>query len=538
MTASLSEPLLVAAELTATPTGDRYDDATYDLAWAIRVGGGGADVGPAGPARLRPPKGGLEAWFDYAQPSRLLAVRVPFGSCTEDALDLDSAVEGSFGSVDRAVLELLLGADCVHRLEEARGQVRIPVDPMPAWHALGRVALLETYLDRTAQPADGLWAIEEVGLLYPFRRVEAIREWAGRLLDKAGPVLKILPTTWADQPPDDEPRTYLERDLLACRAFGARECGPLAQKLQLQRGSRALAEAASILARDVQRSAPLRLARPAEVPLELTFRSRGQRSGNAGDLPITAFIDFSAEALVEAAEATRDGPRVRISARIPNLATLFGTRLETRVSTRSGRLLAGALSMAPLGHEDRVGVELTLPASVSSGDVVVVVGRHLPVEGMGLRDCRARQATETTARALDLARKRRAGESLSEAAMAAKAQRLWNEAGDARRAAAVETLEAPEPFLPERLWRYPRDEAGVVAAGSSSEALAAQRSLAWSIGELTSAARLEAERVRSWPAIEPLPSSAVEALAIAAATAGDTETAAVLSSTAAAALFL
>jgi hypothetical protein len=519
---------LVEADLVAAPSGNLYDDTTYALTWDIMIGGGWEGVGPAGAAALRPPGSDLVAWFDYARPDRLLAISAPFGTgeMREDLAEHFELVHrGRFSALDSAVLDVLLGAECRVELESARReQFSALINAQSSRAALGRVALLDTYLDRIdGRPVDGLWALDQAALLRPMARAEPIRAWAAGLVDRARPVLGVLDTSWAAPPRDDGLR-HLEHCLAVAADISRTDVGALGAKFREQRAKEILAEAAAVFdGPPITQGRGLATvgagdAQPASVVV--TMR---------GTPPLRAKIDFSAQDLVSNVSLRLDGARLRLHVTTVEAARAVGRRIEVRVSTTSGKLLAGAVSMSSDGPGGDLNTELTLPSGVASQDLVVVVGRHLPLDGLGEHGFAVRQATEQSARALDAARRRDAGDNDTASVWDELhlAEQYWADARDEGRAAQLRTAFSAPPFLAERLRLHRQSLRPWPTEGSEAD-LRAYRSLAWSMADEAAAARIESSRVRLGAGAESLSDRALEALALAARRNGDLESASVL----------
>lgn len=465
-----------------TPTGPR----TTRPRWQLQIGAGLRAAGPAGPAVLRLPTG-VHAAFDYQHPERILAVEVP---CLDDEPELPT------GSVDEEDLELLgslVGDPAVAALKASLGSA----DP-PAFDAeltdtaeqalAGRMALLATCLDDQHRPTDGLWAAELVGLMQRWDQ-PALAVLANDLAHVAAPALRLLSPTWdGTGTQDDHLAARLLSVLLACeQAAPSADLGALLPALRER-----FAPDVTGLERWLRE---LTVARLAVVDLAVAGAAR------AGDGPRpepseqpTVLLDHTLRGWLTDARAQLTGGRVTVRIEpAPLLADLTAPR---RLTTRAARaaddrveLLDVSLALVP-DHDGTLTTTLDVPPDLRAEQLLVTIGRHLPLGGDREPDGFARRQLRYHARRLLDARRR--GEPTDELQLVLQ-QALPADHGREPVAALLDGP-VPEAFLAESLPISELLDTVACRRSGDAQALAAARSLLWP-RQPTQAARMELARI-------------------------------------------
>jgi len=513
--------LPVNAELRVIPHPG-IDVITYDLLWRLVVNGGDTSAGPAGTADLHLP-GGATAVFDYADPSRLLTLALPYG--TVEAREGDDAGPGDFvglGAFETGAAELidaLFGPEVRHHLETAAQLTQtLLVAPLPTWLVAGRIALVQTYLDYQCEPLDGLWALEVAARVSELAHTPALLTWAGQLLGDARAALDLLDDRWPERVPmNDEGRRRLQLDLWTCADLGGYELGALARRFRHDRNE--LIEGAEVWRESHIPDPPY--GRLAAVGARVSTDKPPWGTGHSLDTRAgpTVLIDHSAAVLVAGDPlATVEESQLAVTVWLNN--ELQDDSLERRLMVRAtdgnGRLVAAGLSMRAV-NPSKLTCQLTLPPAVAPSDLTVVVGRHLPLAAFTPQGFHTRQATHFSVQLVDALRMGEPAPTLRSSAASS-----WEKAGRAHMADGVDRLPIQPPFLPEVL--QTADIANVDRDPPDTTAMQGLRSLAWSFGHVARAAQLEARRLKSGGDPGELTVRQLDALALAAAAQGDAGT--------------
>ncbi len=435
---------------------------------------------------------GRRIWADYMQPARLLRVvaplRPPGAGRAQWSPDPETA----------AWLSDLFGPEVITALAHTESRVTFEMEPTPQWRALGRLALLTAHLRDLHQPIDGLWALDALRLIHEANLgPQAANLFGSQLAARAAPLVQHVDIQWFDS---IDPR--LQGDLIIGLITSARLQPQLAASPIIEH---IRSRAADTIGRDLDDLvfSPIS-SRP---PSDLVFRGLGR--GALEPVPPKALIDYTAAYLLTRIEAEINGSTIEVHL-LPRrgLEPLMPT-VGLRVSL-GGHLLAAALSTA----ETAFGTwraELTLPAGTASESVVVVAGCALEMEPIGQTEFNRRQAQHLARRAADAGRRGEGDEAAS--LLDAAAQHLGS--SDAV------TLQPDGPFTAEVVARDPATKGllGRLRNANHTSALDARRSLSWSRGDPTEAARAELDRLDAGG--PPLRPHQVETLAAMLAESGD-----------------
>jgi hypothetical protein len=262
-------------------------------------------------------------------------------------------------------------------------------------------------------------------------------------------------------------------------------------------------------------------------------RDRVHHGGQVTQRPITVVVDHTAASPIETALASLDDGEVVVTLTPRHRKGVLPhalRRLEVRVSSPDGLLATGAsFRPTPAGE---LTASLLVPPGTLAADLFVVVGRGLPLEPLDEASYRERQATVAARRIVDHLRTMSPppttdlGGLLAGAAPvprlltdnAKRADAGWQDVGRADRALGVGRLRHLPPFVTELTAATlvtamdledlvsiaadqpdppePSDPSGQPGAASPAQ-LAGARDLAWSLGDVELAARLERNRYRA-----------------------------------------
>lgn len=373
----------VEGVLRAVPTRTLQGPAT-ELVWELSFDGGVETAGPAGVARLAPPGLRLTVAFDYLNPRRLLALNVSAGVIADRLAGPDSSHRRDIGRPEAALVDRLVGAELLAQLDRGDpDEINTTVPARAGWEQTGVLATLCTRLADNHRPLDGLWAAEAAHLVHLIDPAGGLSGWAADLAAAAGPALRALPAGLAAQlPPQSLAR--LHAAILACAHTGVADLGELAAGLA-ETDRDALDRQVEDALHDILAALPVHAgaamapaahrAAPTDDPLIIGFR------GGIADQRQPARLDLSARGLGSAQWEISDGHLV-VSAELDRRRDLphFPERSQVRATTSDGILVGAAMSMRQEGG--LLHATLPLPPGVSPQDLIVCVGRDLPVEAI------------------------------------------------------------------------------------------------------------------------------------------------------------
>lgn len=486
--------VLYSADLIAESI-PRFDGAAFRLAWQIR-----REPSPelrAGTAVLRPLDSAMSVDFDYADPSVPVGGVVPFGVVVVDEADDDDPWEqlvrgGGFAEIDLAVVTALFGREFVDNLRTTNS-FTLPIEPNPTWSTAGRVALAQTSRQRSWRPLDGLWAFEVGTLVGRLGDADAIRRWARHLFAVSAPTMRLFDVRHVGTASGYRARVEHLKSL-AERARSLHdqvEIGAWLADLIQADVDRAIAQVEEFLAQAADDDDLVGVrAHPARHDAGALMGAKRDPAASASGRE--ASIAASARSFGVASATWRiDGRSVHVSiAADPRVPVEVVARTEVRVSSVDGQLLASGLSLRPSPMTGQLESELLVP-SVDPDDIVVVVGRDLPITGCTASWITAHDRIRTEQTQIDDDRANGRGQ---------------------------------EPFVVERL-RVAFDRDQVVSDdeidADDHTGLLGARGLALSFDRDAEAARWEAQRRRLGQRLDDLGISALDRLAVFAGRGGD-----------------
>jgi hypothetical protein len=460
-----------------TPTSIRWRRT-----WELVLGDGPADAGPAGLAVVRL-AGGVTVWCDYADHTRLLQVDVPDGD-------------------HRAIVEHLLGTEVVDAMASTTGDpFSVAVDlPAPA-RAIGRAAVAIASLTDRAQPIGGLWAVEIAHLLGPPSVLAAEQR---PLVDSARAAIDLLE---ADLAPVVEQRCPGLVPLLASASLGG-PLGPLGTELARRQADEVAAGVEALFA-DLDLDPDLLLAEPVPAgragftfrdPDRGDLRSDSPRERVLADVELS--IDHTIQHLVEhgAAAIEDDTLVVTLTVRPGASAAPHALgRTDVRVSDADGRLVASSIGMRSASST----LHSRLPVPAGAGPLHVVVGRDLPHQGLLADDVVERRAVHRSRRLVDDLRRRGPDPAggFDRRRLREEAATAWENVGRDDQVAALADVEPAPPYVTEQAaavlgtHAVPALEGLASDSGADLDRARAGRDLAWSLGDVEMAARIERGRL-------------------------------------------
>ena len=492
--------------------------------WVLAIGDGTEGSGPAEAASFTLPSTGITIWSDYADPGRLLQIDVPFGVVRTLGSNAERLAAGSFRADDLAVVERLLGPEVRATLEattETTFEQAITRDP--SWTAAGRIALAHTMLRDRMQPMSGLWALEVAELLAQLDAGPATADYRRALIEAATPGVSSLPVSLLPRVLSDvAPLGHLLAVTAGREGHGM---GPLSDALGLHNADAISAEAQRIVDAAIPEFEP-----SAPSAATRAERERVHHGGQVTERPITVVVDHTAASPIQTASASLDDgevvvtltPRQRTSV-LPHALR----RLDVRVSSPEGLLATGA-SFRPTQAGELV-ASLLVPPGTLAADLFVVVGRGLPLEPLEEASYGERQATMAARRIVDHLRTMSPPPTTDLGGMLAGGAPLprlltdnakrsdggWKDVGRGDRARGVGRLRHLPPFVTELTAAAlvtamdledlvsiaadqpePSDPSGETGTAAPAQ-LAGARDLAWSLGDIELAARLERNRYRA-----------------------------------------
>ena len=214
----------------------------FGLSWEFTTNNMPPEL-PAGLAILEPPIRSvgngirnMRLEFDYRDPSRLLRVEFSMGRVVVDYREIDDPVQqmiagGMMHPAEQEIAKLALGQETLNSTEIS-DRFHGWIEKNSELPKLGRIALLQTMLDRKNIPLDGLWALEAATLFHDLGDATTsahLHPLVQRLLRASEPALRHLDTTaleWLGQA--IEPTRELFR---RARAAGAINLGLLGEEL-------------------------------------------------------------------------------------------------------------------------------------------------------------------------------------------------------------------------------------------------------------------------------------------------------------------
>lgn len=510
------------AELVVEPVPTATSVA-WRLWWRLGIGEGVHAAGPAGPARLQLADGGTVIWTDYAQPDRLLQVDVPFGVVTGPDDDELLLAQGRVSDADAEVVDRLLGPAVRERVVRAQQPIfTASVAALDSWVNAGQAALIETMLDGRSQPVAGLWAIELEGLLDRLRAGKSCERRRQELAGVGAAAASLLPASLAEAVAGVNAVAHLLRTF----AFRHSVDGPLLKELREESDTDVLGETERLIeeaAEELLFRSALGTRQEAPRPPRSVWRDAelpSFRGGPVGPTGPTCLRDHTVDGIVNAVAARLDGDELVVEIGLVDPAVGASQHLDVRVTGPDG-LLAAAVSCERL-NSGRLRGRLALPSATPADELVVVVGRRLPFAPLDQHAFDERQAVARSRRLVDALRITPA----SSTAARQRAADAWRNAGRPDLAAEVEELGAQQPFITEQAAAALRGQFGtalrqVVIDGADDAGAAAARDVAWSLGDLATAAAIEQPR-RTRPDSAPLPVDHHDTLVLGLLASGET----------------
>jgi hypothetical protein len=529
----MSERPILLARLDARPRPSALGMA-WAQHWDLFVDDGIEGAGPAEAASFTVPATGLTIWSDYADPSRLLQVRVPYGTVRTLGSDQELLAAGSLSDGDAAVVDRLFGPEVRSQLEASTAvEIERLVDIDGSWAIVGRIALAHALLADRFQPLHGLWALEVADLLARFDAGPAVAEYRTELVATAALATQLLPAGLLDRALTDiAPLGHL---LAVTAQREQRALGPLADALQAHNAAAIAAEAQRVIEAAMPAFEP-----SAPRPQETVRRPLVHMGGTSGQ-EVAVEVDHTATEQVRSASALLSDGSVTVTVvptqrhePLPHALR----RLEVRVTSSDGLVATGA-TFRPTPDGSLV-ASLLVPDGTRAATTLVVVGRHLPFEPLDDVAFRERQAIAAARRMVDHLRTVDPppatdldgilhGPDPAPRILTRNAKRSrdeWTEVGRADRARQVGRLRHLEPFTTEltaAALTIATDLGELVAlAGDAARPddadhlgrQAAGRDLAWSLGDVDLAARIERTRYQASPT-DDLPLESHDALTLA-----------------------
>jgi hypothetical protein len=344
-------------------------DAHWSLTWELGIVDGEALPERGGDVVVTPPGSTVTLVFAYDQPDRLLGLRIPVGTVTEQTLTgADGAGPTAMSANDTEWVSAVVGPDVVQAMSVSRPfSVPVGSDCAASWPELGRVAVASDIHRRTGRTLDGLWALDlavHLGRVGP-----PSSSWREELLLRGATVGPLLGGLVED------PR----------EAGASSTAGPLTTFLVRLRRAAPDLDLGDAIRRHLDEldEAVIREAEAAsDHQQDERGRVRGEFLGPRDDVDTAdLLVDRSARAAgVTGGRWSVDDDDLFVDVTFrPTIPLALRRHLSLRAFDPSGRLLASSPSLRSLS-DGTSGARLPLPLR-HGDDLVVVIGHDLPLDG-------------------------------------------------------------------------------------------------------------------------------------------------------------